>query len=297
MSLYLDDISFQSALDSIREVSLDLNPVQCFSITTEQDFSFVKTDGGFTINEQEYSFGDIPKLYHLMNKLNDINGVTALPTPEYVPTDYCTNLINVTINLTKDSDPKSVTLKRKNFFSQSVIEEIMSNFFGSNLPYDGVPKTVSEIFDYLTYFDKQRMILWVAYYLIDRRRMMMASAGELMRINGMGDSCGDFVNKNNTVTTSVGDVFSVTESIDETGKGLDGFTSLWGDKYSYLTKYQLWIRDRLEKQFKDYSLRDDVMINQSFSMVKGWEGDAWINTLRLSEFTEDLMLPDNRTTR
>ena len=75
MSLYLDDISFQSAIDSIREVSLDLNPVQCFSITTEQDFSFVKTDGGFTINEQEYSFGDIPKLYHLMNKLNEIKKI------------------------------------------------------------------------------------------------------------------------------------------------------------------------------------------------------------------------------
>lgn len=295
MSLYVDNITFPEAIDSIREVSLDLSPVQCFTITTNQDFSFVKTEGGLLINSVPYTFSEVPKLYHLMNKLNEITGILATPGPEYVPTDYCKSLVNINASVTAGEEPTSFVVSRKNFFSQEIIEEIMSEFFASFLPYDGVPKFVDNLFSYLSYFDRQRMILWVAYYLIDRRRMMMASASELMRLNGTGDSCGSFINTNKSVTTSVGDVFSVTESNSESGKGLDGFTSLWGDKYSYLTKLQLWIRDRLEKQFKDFSLRDNVMINQSFGIYKQWESSAWVDTLRLSSLSRDLLLPDNRT--
>ena len=122
----------------------------------------------------------------------------------------------------------------------------------------------------------------------------MASTSNLIAMAN-GDSCGggEFKNTNIDTTTRVGDVFTEMEKTDESGTGLDGFTSLWGDKYSYLTKLQLYIRSMFEKQFQDYSLRDNAMISQTFTMDKTWERSSWINPHLFSNDTYGVLV-DNR---
>lgn len=292
MSWIVDNVNYDQAIRTIREIVLDTNPVQCFKVSG-QDFLFKKDSGGFGISSDTYNFGQVEKYYDLMDKLRE-KEVSVTILPDFVSTEY--SYLTLNFNYTTLTDEK--TILRKNYFSDEVIEKVMEEFFGYYCYYDGVPKSVRSIFDGLSYFNRRKLIFWVAYYLIDRKRLNYASAGEMIRLTGSnGDSCGsdgELKNTDTTITTKIGEVFSVTERISDDGSGLSGFTSFWGDKYSYFTKLQLWIRDRFEKQFKDFSLRDDAMVSQTFILEKGWEPSAWVDTINFSRNTIDILQSDDR---
>lgn len=295
MSLLVDNIDYNRALRTIRELVLDTNPVQCFKVSG-QDFLFKKDSSGFGLDTDTYTFSELEKFYDLMSILRD-KKVTISILPDFVATEYC----SLTENFNYPSIQEEKAVYRKNYFSDELIERVMEEFFAYYSPYDGIPKTVRTIYGGLDYFNRRKLIFWVAYYLVDRKRMNYASAGEMIRLNSDdgngGEICGtegELKSIDTTITTRVGEVFSVTERISDDGSGTEGFTSYWGDKYSYFTKLQLWIRDRFEKQFKDFSLRDDAMISQTFSLEKGWEPSAWVDTINFTRDTYDILQPDNR---
>ena len=297
MSLIVNNISYNQALRTIRELILDTNPVQCFKVSG-QDFLFSKNSTGVVLDDLTFNFGEVEKFYDLMEELRE-KEVNITILPDFVATEYCDDLLS--FEHTSILEPKN--LLRKNYFSTSIIERVMEDFFAYYCPYDGMPKSIMSIYESLDYFHRRKFIFWVAYYLVDRKRMNYASAGEMIRLNNIDDEdkiCGtegELKNIDTAVTTRVGDVFSVTEKTADDGKGLEGFTSYWGDKYSYFTKLQLWIRDRFEKQFKDFSLRDDAMISQTFTMDKDWQTSAWIDTINFTNSTSDILQPDNRVPR
>lgn len=291
--MLVQDISYVQALRSIRELVLDVGLVQSFKVSG-QDLSLKKTPLVVEVGDTTKDInpdGDFSKLYDFIALLVE-KGVVVEILPDYVPTEYITGLIDFTIGTVPPVEPdpevpitqnevEEHVIKAKNYFTDATIESVMIEFFANYIPYDGRERTTQEIFDNMSYFYKRKMILWIAYYLVDRRRMQMASTMVLIgKADGSGDMCGgsDFKNTKIDVTTRIGDVYTEVEREDETGSGLDGFTSLWGDKYGYLTKLQLYIRSRFEKMFNDFSLRDDVMISQSFRMEKTWQNDAWIDT-------------------
>jgi len=291
MSLLVTQITFQQAIRSIREVVLDTSPVQCFNVSG-QDFSFSKDANGIVLDTDSYTFDVVQKQYDLLRKLRAKQVVVEI-LPDYVAIEINSELVE--FNYASITDKKLV--ERENYFSSYAIEKVMEEFFAFYVPYDGISKTVETMFSQLHYLEKRKMILWVAYYLVDKKRMNYASVSEMIRLqNGSsGEGCSNdnqFKNVETSVTTRVGEVFSVTEKDAETGKGLDGFTDYWGDKFGYFTKLQLYIRSMFEKQFQDYSLRDDCMISQSFSMEKNWTNSAWIDTHNLSNFTQDILQPD-----
>tara|TARA_Y100000034_G_scaffold29728_1_gene36150 strand:+ start:27894 stop:28871 length:978 start_codon:yes stop_codon:yes gene_type:complete len=323
MSRLVTDIKYQEAFRTIRELIQDVNPVQAFKVIG-QGFSFVKNSQGFIINGNLYTFAQAPKFYDL-SKILRSEGLDVRVMPSFVASEFTNTLDDVIYPsdytpptfdengdlLTEGAMPEvpepeegaepvepvdgELILTRENYFSTPVIEKLMEDFCFDYLDFLGIPRTLSTIFGGLEYYTKRKMIYWVAYYLIDRKRMNFASAQEMMRLNG-DDECnssGELINKNEEITTKIGDSFTVRESINEEGKGVEGFTSLWGDQYSYLTKLQLWIRHRFEKQFKDFSLRDDCLITQSFFLEKGWEPSAYFDTINYSIYTEDLMLPND----
>ena len=291
MSLLVTNINFQQAIRSIREVVLDTSPVQCFNVSG-QDFSFKKDVNGIVIGTDSYTFSGLQKQYDLLRKLR-AKEVAVEILPDYVAVEVTTDLVNFDYAVTVD---EKKLVERENYFSDYAIQKVMEEFFAFYTPYDGMPKTIETMFNNLEYMWKRKMILWVAYYLIDKKRMNYASVSEMIRLqNGSsGDGCtndSQFKNVDTSITTRVGEVFSVTEKDAETGKGFDGFTDFWGDKFGYFTKLQLYIRSMFEKQFQDYSLRDDCMISQSFSMEKTWQTSAWIDTFDLSDFTRDVLQP------
>lgn len=293
MSLLVNDISYVQAIRTIRELVLDTNPVPCFNVSG-QDLSFIKSASGFLLAGVSYPFADVPKFYDLLRILR-AKQVAIEILPDYVASEA--TKYTEDFNYPSISDKKQVM--REHYFSTDVMEELMISFFENYLPYDGVSRTTEAIFNNMWYMEKRRFVYWMAYYLIDRKRMNYASVAEMIRLqneaNGTGGGCsedGELKNTEMTITTRIGEVFTATERIAESGNGMAGFTSLWGDKYSYLTKLQLWIRDRFEKQFKDFSLRDDCMISQTFTMEKKWQDSAWVDTINFNRDTIDFLQPD-----
>jgi len=293
MSLIVDNLSYNQALRSIREIILDTNPVQCFKVSG-QDFLFKKDATEVALDSDTYTFTEVEKYYDLMDKLRS-KEVNVEILPDFVATEFVRDTVN--FNYPSITDEK--TISRERYFSTYTIEKVIEEFYAYYCPYYGVPKTVARIFEDLDYFDRRKLVFWVAYYLVDKKRMNYAASSEAIRLQNEADGeiCGtdgQLKNTETSITTRVGEVFSVTEKDKDDGKATEGFTSFWGDKYSYYTKLQLWIRDRFERQFKDFSLRDDAMISQSFTIEKGWENMAWINTMDFSKSTTDIMNPDYR---
>lgn len=297
--MLVDKMTYEQAIRSIRELVLDTNPVRCLTVTG-QDFFFKKDSNGVVIAEKPFTFGEVGKFYELVEKLFEEPKVTYGLTEDYVATEPVKTLNDVEFTLTSAEPTRG--LYRKQYFSNETIENAMIEAFPYLTCYVGYPRYTLDIFNNdLDYFDRRKLVLLTAYFLLDRRRMQTATATELIRktneINGVGDPCGgdgEIKNTSVSVTTRIGEVFTVNEKVEEDGKGLEGFTSLWGDKYSYLTKLQLYIRGLYEKQFGDFSLRDDAMRSSGFYLEKGWETSAWIDTINFSRTTLDILLPDNR---
>lgn len=276
--MMIADFDYQQSLKLVREVVLDISPVQCFKVSG-QGFVFSKDSSGIVVDTETFTFAQMQKQYDLLYKLRE-KEISVEILPDYIATGD--NLELTDFNFPDLNSPR--VIEKRSYFPLSDIDNLYSEYFMNYIEFDGVPKTVESIFNQLDYLEKRRLVLWVAYYLVDRKRMYYASSSEMIRLQSSdsGGSCGNegtFKNTDTSITTRIGDVFSMTEKIDESGKGLEGFTSLWGDKYSYLSKLQLWIRDRFEKQFKDYSLRDNAMISQSFSLEKAWRPYQWTDSL------------------
>lgn len=302
MSLIVDNLSYGQAIRSIRELVLDIVPVQCFKVSG-QDFVFSKSDTSISLEAKLYDFTEVQKVYDLMRKIRsektEGNNLAIEILPNFVSTEYCENIVNFIHVPTADAeDIESVTVEMENYFSDHTIETLLEEFFSYYFPYTGTRRTVEKIYGDMDYFGRRKIVFWVAYYLIDRKRMNYASSNEIINASNPDGSAGcsgvELKNKSTTITTRVGEVFTVSEKDGDNGQGMDGFTDFWGDQYGYFTKLQLWIRDRFEKQFNDFSLRDDAMISQSFFLEKGWEPSAWVDTINYSRSTIDIIHPDYR---
>ena len=293
MSLLVAEMDYNQAIRSIREIVLDTSPVQCFKVSG-QDFLFKKESNSFTLSDSTFSTGEAEKFYDLMDKIR-AKSVTIGILGDFVPTEYTSNIVD--FNYPSLSEIKTVS--RDRYFSLETIEGFIEEYFAYYLTFTDSPRTLEQIFNELDYFQRKKLVFWVSYYLIDKKRMNYASTGEMIRLNNPEDlddqvsgAGGQLKNIDETVTTKVGEVFTVTEKISEGGQGVKGFTSLWGDKYDYFTKLQLYIRDRFERQFRDYSLRDDAMITQEFGIEKGWEDSSWIDPNLFSNYTSSILNPD-----
>ena len=293
ISVLVKDLNLEDIIKCIREFVQDLAPVHSFSVTTK-NYDFSKAANYINYNSvlDDVSSQE-SKVYKVLNTLNATNnGTTEITTSialDYVATEVSSLLVDF-----QNEDEKELKVYSQNYFSEYTIQKHIIEFFNYYLCVDYVPKTVEEIINRMDYTMKRKVCLWVAFYLIDEKRKNYASVKYSKSQDGTDDDCtsSDMVNKTQNITTSVGDVFSVTESFDESGKGFENFTALWGDKYEYLTKCQLWIRDRFEKVFKDGSLRDGHLFSTSISNNKHWTPYAYGDTKNLSENFGDIFLPN-----
>ncbi len=291
----LRQLTLPEVIRSAREVSLDLNPVGCFSITGQGFFlRNTSTSLVLTLNvtatpepteevpfpvegavEVEYPYATFPTfsdlLYALQLDAEQYDFVIALDA------DYCGSEPTSSIVPFSQRDLSAgYTVKRRYYFSDETIDFMFMDFFikklGHNFGY-----TRSQSVEYwvqysMAYSEVQHLILWASYWLLDRRRMNISSTSFLR-----GESTGEVKSTNKSVTMRVGDTFTMTET-DAPGAGEGDFTSFWGDQNGYLTKLQLYIRGRLEKMFQDYSLRDNIIISTTFELEKHWERSSHFNS-------------------
>jgi hypothetical protein len=216
----------------------------------------------------ELAFNDYPTLEDIMNALIEANVVVAY-TPYFRGTEPSTSLIQV-----KDKElTEDFTAFRRYFFSDEEIEEMTRWYYFVVLDIKDVDLT-DETIGKLIRPSEKHLAIWVSYYLVDKRRLYENAAKAIGQTFTDGsDYTGSSDTTTGTVTTvQIGSVFNITED-PNTGYFYEDFNrvgsdNVWGDRYSFWYRLMLYLRDLLETQFGDYSLRKDNVIPGYISLQR-----------------------------
>lgn len=216
----------------------------------------------------ELSFNDYPTLEDIMNALIEANVVVAY-TPYFRGIEPSTALIQV-----KDKElTEDFTAFRRYFFSDEEIKEMIRWYYWVVLDIKDVELT-DEIVGKLVRPSEKHLAIWVSYYLVDKRRLYENAANAIGQTFTDGsDYTGSSDTTAGTVTTvQIGSVFNITED-PNTGYFYEDFNrvgsdNVWGDRYSFWYRLMLYLRDLLETQFGDYSLRKDNVIPGYISLQR-----------------------------
>lgn len=282
---------------AIREVSQDLSPASCFRVS-KQGFFLSATSDSLTLTDSTSAVvwsipltGDlIDVVRELQLKQVDDADLQISFEDSYVGDEPASSILP----FGSKSTDTGVKLTRGYYFSDLRIQQYMLDFLSTKtnhrLGYQE-SETVEWYLNYTSYDENQQMILWVSFWLIDTRRMHLQTAsflrGEIEETGGEGK----LVNTLSKVEMNIGDTFKVTEMEEHDGQAAADITNLWGDRYSYLAKLQIYIRNRLEKLFGDYSLRDNQVISAKAYSEKNWAPYSYVDTNGLSKISRDILLP------
>ena len=254
----------------VRETDGDTEEVIKGKLTIYKVADTTETESEETEKELivELSFNDYPTLEDIMNALIEANVVVAY-TPYFRGTEPSPALIQVkSKELTED-----FTAFRRYFFSDEEIKEMIRWYYWVVLDIKDVELT-DEIVGKLVRPSEKHLAIWVSYYLVDKRRLYENAANAIGQTFTDGsDYTGSSDTTAGTVTTvQIGSVFNITED-PNTGYFYEDFNrvgsdNVWGDRYSFWYRLMLYLRDLLETQFGDYSLRKDNVIPGYISLQR-----------------------------
>lgn len=216
----------------------------------------------------ELPFNDYPTLEDIMNALIEANVVVAY-TPYFRGTEPSTALIQV-----KDKElTEDFTAFRRYFFSDEEIIRMISWYYFVVLDIKEVGLD-DEVVGKLVRPSERHLAIWVSYYLVDKRRLYENAANAIGQTFTDGS---DYTGSSDTgagkvTTVQIGSVFNVTED-PSTGFLYEDFNrvgsdNVWGDRYSFWYKLMVYLRDLLETQFGDYSLRKNNVIPGYISLQR-----------------------------
>lgn len=291
--------TYAQIVTTIRELIFDVSPVACYSLT-KQGLSLAVDSNGYNFTGDttlSLLFEDNPKFYDMVVKFKQANlSLACVLSLDYIPNEYSNTTTEFTGSLATEQ-----TLYRPYYFSEETIVSFMYQYFVKYYDYEyaiywqelvGTTETgeLEQMLSDLSLRETYKLILWVSFHLLEKQRMNVSSVSYLKKKNGETVDCeNEFTNLRKTFSTKLGDTFTVNEDTEADGLGTEGFTSLWGDKYSYLTKLQLYVRTQLEKIYGDFSLRDNAINSVSFTLEKTWVANAYNDTISLSPFTKDIL--------
>ena len=291
--------TLNEALWLIREVSQDISPVGCFELTLPGFLASVAVLTG------DLSWGPVlggasqtvaplrPTLAGLLYALETTQGAPkTVVSLDYDPKAPLTSLLpRIGVSMETAAPGK---LLRTYYFTDAQIQEQMLAYLQAKLG-NRLGSTYSDTVEYwvthnMHHDHVQQMVLWCAYWLLDSRRQTMSGA-KFMRDKAQGAE-GDerLVNRSQNITTRVGDTFTLVESEQPDGAAAGNNTNLWGDQYTYLAKLQLHIRNRLEKLYQDFTLRDNVVISSGFILERNWHPNDYVDGRNLSGQATDILL-------
>lgn len=218
----------------------------------------------FVENEEvktEVGFDEAPTLESLMHKLIEANIVVAY-TPYFMGSESVDSLIKVT---DKDLSEENCSVFRKYFFSDKEIVEMIKYYYSRVLRIE-LDDVTDDIIGRLKRPSERHLVLWVSYHLVDRRRLYENAANAISQTFTDGS---DYVGSGtdgvgSSTTVQIGSVFSITEDPTRGFFYEDfnrvGSDNVWGDRYSFWYKLMVYLRNLLEQQFGDYSLRPNMVI-------------------------------------
>ena len=290
-------VTLNEIMTAVRELTFDRFIIPAFAIRQMGDDTYVHIDGTFedpldTVGikgrlrlykvvkfmdggvekekEEEIvalSFWKYRTMEDLMNKLIEL-GIVVAYTPYFRGTEPSTALIPMRKRLSED-----FTAFRKYFFSDDEVSNMLEWYYYKVLDIRDVNIT-DDITAKLIRPSERHATLWVSYHLVEKRRLYENASSAIGQTFTDGS---DYIGNGGTTaglttTVNIGSVFSITED-PSTGYFSENFNSIgsdntWGDRYSFWYKLQLYIRDLLESQFGDYSLRKDNVMQGTMQLIR-----------------------------
>lgn len=254
------------------------------TIYKETHSSDTETTESIVENIVALAFNDYPTLEDLMNAFIDNNIVVAY-TPYFRGQESSTILIPVKHKELTDD----FTAFRRYFFSDEEIKDCIEYYYDRVLDIKG-NEINDELVGRLIRPSEKHLVLWVAYHLVDKRRLYECATGSIgQSFTDGSDYSGSDISSSmgTTTTTQIGSVFTITEDPTK-GYFYEDFNrvgsdNVLGDRYSFWFKLMLYIRDLLEQQFGDFSLRKDNVIPGNIELTRDLDFrsyyDSWPFTL------------------
>lgn len=208
-------------------------------------------------------------------------GIVIAYTPYYRETETVNGLLKVT-SRPIDED---LTLFRRYFFSDSEICDMITYYYFRVLEIKDVDLT-DEVVGRLIRPAERHLAIWVAYYLVDKRRLYEVASGAIGQCFSDGSdysgSTESSMGSGITTTVNIGSVFSISENPSE-GYFYEDFNrvgsdNVLGDRYSFWYRLMLYLRGLLEEQFGDYSLRKDNVIPGYVSLIRALDFRAYYDS-------------------
>lgn len=285
-----DKVTLKELVTAVRELTFDRFIIPAFAVKQKGKDCFISVDKEFVNDASdenaakgrlliyssetdeensekliEKTIVEIPfSKYKTLEEIMDAlisKGIVVAYTPYFRGAEPSNSLIQVTgTELTDD-----FTAFRRYFFSDEEITEFIYWYYSKVLDIHDVELT-DEIIGKLVRPSERHLAIWVSYHLVEKRRLYENAA------NAIGQSFtdgSDYTGSSDTsagtsTTVQIGSVFSITEDPSRGYFYEDynrvGSDNTWGDRYSFWYKLMLYLRDLLETQFGDYSLRKDQVI-------------------------------------
>jgi hypothetical protein len=215
-----------------------------------------------------FEFSEFKTLESLMQELI-VQDIIVAYTPYFKGTEPTSSLIKVSnIPLTNN-----FTAFRRFFFSDAEIEDRIRWYYLRVLELPNIVLDESTIAR-LVRPSEQHMAIWVAYQLVDKRRLYENAASAIGQSFTDGSDYTGSGTATVPLTTSVqiGSVFSITEDATEGYFQEDfnriGSDNVWGDRYSFWYRLMLYLRQLLEETFGDYSLRKNTVMSGHIELTR-----------------------------
>lgn len=217
-------------------------------------------------------------LEEVMERLIE-EGIVVAYTPYFRGAEKGTTLIKVTKELDED-----FTAFRKYFFSDEEIMHVVVRYYERVLGIRG--EITDEVISQLKRPSEQHLAIWVAYHLVDKRRLYENAASSIgQSFTDGSDYAGSSeasIGASTHTSVQIGSVFSITE--DPTGGyfyedfNRIGSDNVWGDRYSFWYKLMLYLRGLLESEFGDFSLRKDNIMQGTIELERALDFRSYFDS-------------------
>lgn len=202
--------------------------------------------------------------------LQDLS-VALLTNSEGIPFSYAASFIGTEptsslLRLTNINIAVATPIYRTYFFGDAVIDDLVRKYCIMQLGMNEETVMAASLDDVISEIKAsmvQHMVLWTAFYLVDKRRLYEIAADALGQSTFSFSSAEGLMGAGNTggnVSMKIGDVFSLEDTLQtEYNEGerpwAVGADNVLGDAQTFWYKLQLWIRQNFETLFGDFSLR------------------------------------------
>jgi hypothetical protein len=293
-------VTLKEIMTAVRELTFDRFIIPAFAIKAKAGFgvsiqpklidetetTLVKRGSYLTLwekqGEEQNNIIEIDlqerTLEEVMERLIE-EGIVVAYTPYFRGAEKGTTLIKVTKELDED-----FTAFRKYFFSDEEIMHVVVRYYERVLGIRG--EITDEVISQLKRPSEQHLAIWVAYHLVDKRRLYENAASSIgQSFTDGSDYAGSSeasIGASTHTSVQIGSVFSITE--DPTGGyfyedfNRIGSDNVWGDRYSFWYKLMLYLRGLLESEFGDFSLRKDNIMQGTIELERALDFRSYFDS-------------------